>query len=256
MLEVFRPGLSLTWDLAWQATLYLSIGLTAAFFLERRPARAHQLLLLAMLAALTAPVLSQVGRGMGWGLWTAGPIKTIEPALAGPNLRPSHPLVTSTFSSTGSNRATNGPVPEGGIDKARLDGARRSPGSTSGRRPSSENPTAVTETSVNWPGVLKGAWLVASFVACCRLLISVILGRRLVRQAHLLWCRLKVPVALSDRACIGRHINEVGAVRAHFLTAGKVGYPIGRDAGVCPKRLERRHQGTRIAVRDRPARNK
>ena len=54
---------------------------------------------------------------------------------------------------------------------------------------------------------------------------------------------------------IFRHINEVAAARAHLLTAARTGCAIERDAGVCPSVWSGRHQGTRIAVRDRPASN-
>jgi hypothetical protein len=67
-----------------------------------------------------------------------------------------------------------------------------------------------------------------------------------------MWRRLKAPVAGPDGACIGRHINEVAAARAHLLTAGRTGYPIRRDAGVCPRGLERASSGS-THRRARPA---
>src|SRR5262245_61387782 len=67
-----------------------------------------------------------------------------------------------------------------------------------------------------------------------------------------MWRRLKAPVAGPDGACIGRHINEVAAARAHLLTAGRTGCPIGRDAGVCLRRLEQASSGN-THRRARPA---
>jgi hypothetical protein len=55
----------------------------------------------------------------------------------------------------------------------------------------------------------------------------------------------------TGRACIGRRINEVAA-SVHFLTAGRMGCRIGRDAGVCPSRLERASSGN-THRRARPA---
>ena len=57
MLETFRPGESIFWDCFWQATVFLGVGLGATIVLARRPARAHWLLLMAIVAGLTAPIL-------------------------------------------------------------------------------------------------------------------------------------------------------------------------------------------------------
>jgi hypothetical protein len=55
-------------------------------------------------------------------------------------------------------------------------------------------------------------------------------------------------VVVQPRRRCGRDIepkrtNEVAAARAHLLTAGRTGCPIERDAGVCPRRLERASVG-------------
>ena len=68
MLEIFKPGMSLSWDLLWQPFLFLAIGLAASLALGRRPARAHRVLVLAMAAALVTPALAQVIRVGGWGV--------------------------------------------------------------------------------------------------------------------------------------------------------------------------------------------
>ena len=70
MLEALRPGESILWDYVWQSTVFLGVGLGASVVLARRPARAHRLLVLAILAALAAPILSQGARLGGWGLLT------------------------------------------------------------------------------------------------------------------------------------------------------------------------------------------
>ena len=69
MLDAFRPGESILWDTIWQSTIFLGTGLGASVLYTRRPARAHRLLVLAMLAALAAPILAQGPRLGGWGLF-------------------------------------------------------------------------------------------------------------------------------------------------------------------------------------------
>jgi beta-lactamase regulating signal transducer with metallopeptidase domain len=58
----------LVWDLLWQTTLWLLLGMVVSFLWARRPARAHRLLLLTLVAALVTPLLSQTVRLRGWGL--------------------------------------------------------------------------------------------------------------------------------------------------------------------------------------------
>ena len=77
MLEMLAPGTSLTWDLLWQSCLFLSLGLGASLALRLRPARAHRVLVLAMLGALLTPFLSQAIRRVGWGV-----LKQPEPAAS------------------------------------------------------------------------------------------------------------------------------------------------------------------------------
>ena len=68
MLEIFQPGISLTWDLIWQSNLFLVIGLAVSLAIRGRPARAHRVLVLTMTAALCTPLLAQAIRHGGWGL--------------------------------------------------------------------------------------------------------------------------------------------------------------------------------------------
>ncbi|MHB1560870.1 MAG: M56 family metallopeptidase, partial [Isosphaeraceae bacterium] len=57
--------------IAWQSSALLALGLAASLWLGRRPARAHRILLLAMAAAVVAPIAARVVRIEGWGLWTS-----------------------------------------------------------------------------------------------------------------------------------------------------------------------------------------
>ncbi|MGE5296639.1 MAG: M56 family metallopeptidase [Solirubrobacterales bacterium] len=59
------------WPLAWQSTICLAAGIGASIILRRRAARAHQILLLAILAAAIIPALARVVKHNQWGLLVA-----------------------------------------------------------------------------------------------------------------------------------------------------------------------------------------
>ncbi|MBM3838211.1 MAG: hypothetical protein FJ398_09630 [Verrucomicrobia bacterium] len=56
------------WDCFWQSSVCLLLGLLGGLCWARRPARAHRVLLLALGAALLAPLLSLAVRHYGWGM--------------------------------------------------------------------------------------------------------------------------------------------------------------------------------------------
>jgi hypothetical protein len=53
------------WPLAWQSSAVLAVGLGGSLILRHRPVRAHRLLLLALLAAVTVPVVNTSGKAGG-----------------------------------------------------------------------------------------------------------------------------------------------------------------------------------------------
>jgi beta-lactamase regulating signal transducer with metallopeptidase domain len=59
----------LLWDVIWQTTTLLTLGLIASRLLADRPARAHAVLLLCMSAAIVAPLASAATRSAGYGLF-------------------------------------------------------------------------------------------------------------------------------------------------------------------------------------------
>jgi len=73
ILELLREDLSF-WTIAWQSTLFAVIGLAGSFLLRRRPARASQVLLLALIAAVLLPTTSMLVRHFELGLFTEKPI--------------------------------------------------------------------------------------------------------------------------------------------------------------------------------------
>ncbi len=68
MFRAFEPGVSLWWDVIWQASAFLAAGIAASALLHRWPARAHRVLVLAMVASIGTPLVSKAIRMGQWGL--------------------------------------------------------------------------------------------------------------------------------------------------------------------------------------------
>jgi len=68
------------WSCVWQGTVCVGVGLVGSFVLRRRPARAHQMLLLAMIVAVIVPVMSVVVKHFEWGMFVAEPVVS-EPVV-------------------------------------------------------------------------------------------------------------------------------------------------------------------------------
>ncbi len=68
MFRAFEPGVSLWWDVVWQATAFLAAGIGVSAILRRWPARAHQVLVLAIVAAIGTPIVSKSVRMAEWGV--------------------------------------------------------------------------------------------------------------------------------------------------------------------------------------------
>lgn len=71
MIGEMFSGHAWLWPLAWQSTARLAVGLGGSFIPRRRPPRAHQLLLLALIAAAVVPAMSRVVTRQQWGLFVA-----------------------------------------------------------------------------------------------------------------------------------------------------------------------------------------
>ena len=59
---------SMPWTLAWQTSLVLAFGLLASQIWSHRPARAHRILILTIIASLSVPALTLAVRKLDWGL--------------------------------------------------------------------------------------------------------------------------------------------------------------------------------------------
>lgn len=71
MLNPFFSESSFLWRCVWQTTVCLAVGGLFSFLWMRRPVRAHRVLVLAMIASLATPLLSQLVHESGWGILRA-----------------------------------------------------------------------------------------------------------------------------------------------------------------------------------------
>jgi 5-hydroxyisourate hydrolase-like protein (transthyretin family)/protocatechuate 3,4-dioxygenase beta subunit len=203
MLETLRPGESILWDCFWQATVFLGVGLGASVLLARRPARAHRLLVLAMLAALAAPLLAQAARLCGWGLLTH---------------RVENPLVLMSSSKTGSIVAVDSPADTRvsltspalahatqaeGIGATPIDAQRPAIAANAAGRSSPYFGYCLRLPTFGWRTLAFGGWLILTALAVVRLVTSLFLGLHMVRRARPLNDKTLADSAVAAGARLG-----------------------------------------------------
>lgn len=158
MFEHLGPSDSLVWTILWQSSAFLAIGLAMSLALRKRPARAHWVLLAAMLAALASPALTEAGRRLGWGLW-ATPAPAVETAIV-------------SISGNANAPAFDRPAPPPSFFEA-----PRSVEIAPAVQP-------IARRSLSWRSVLLLSWAAASLLLFTRLLASFVGGWRLARTAR------------------------------------------------------------------------
>jgi len=151
MRELVLQDLSL-WTYLWQSTAFVALGLVAGWLLRRRPSRAYQVLLLAMMAAVAVPLLSAAVKHFDLGAFVA-----TETELA-PVFR-EMPLATSA------------PAPQ---TRAR---------EIAPREFVSPVAAAPTPVRVPWRMVMLCGWMAATLVLLGRLVVTFLYGVHLVRRA-------------------------------------------------------------------------
>jgi beta-lactamase regulating signal transducer with metallopeptidase domain len=165
-LFLFQPGASLAGDVLWQSGLFLTAGVVISFGLSGRPARAHRVLLLAMVGALVSPLFSQLARREGWGFLS--------------NSEPDFPsvLTTSTAAISSDFDSRSGTVQP------------ISPVQAHASRAGSEHHSAADQptTRISTRDALVGLWCVLSGLSLLRLFGSLVLGRRIISGARLIAC--------------------------------------------------------------------
>jgi len=156
--QLLLEDLSL-WTCLWQSIVFAAIGLAGSHLLRHRPARAHPLLLLAMMAAVLVPGASVVVKHLDLGVFAA--------ELA---------------------------IPEGMGFMATSPGREDSPAISAQRQPSEPagteielmpNEEAAKETRViPWRLLVLCGWGIASVTLFGRLVVALLAGIWLVRRAQ------------------------------------------------------------------------
>ncbi len=178
------------WIVAWQSTLWLTIGLVAGRIWRRRAGRAHALLLLTTFAAIVTPAPTLFVSRMQWG---ALPGRVgVQPAVVGnesDTVVDARPVTAQTAPTTARvDAAMEGPsqtpeIPLGG--GRQLDPVRPSTKFHGSASPSK----AITPVPAWRPWILRSlqatvaVWIAASALLTVRLFGSLAAAARMVRQS-------------------------------------------------------------------------
>lgn len=182
MFRAFEPGVSLWWDVVWQATAFLAAGIGGSAILRRWPARAHRVLVLAIAATIGTPLVSKAVRMAEWGvLKNPGELRyRVEAGRAVSNGEPV--WITSGLDRSREGTGTGAPVSNGAKKNgiAPVEEMSR-PAAASMARTGSKFESVLAWGSLR--NVLFLAWAVASVLMVNSLAISMIRGRRMIRAA-------------------------------------------------------------------------
>ncbi len=190
--EIFSQN-ALLWVFIWQSTICIAAGLAASFALRRRPAWAHQVLLLALLAAVIVPVMSILIKHYELGVFVA------EPAMVKSEVK-------------------------GSIKTNRYERPAAIVTEDAEQRPAlveEHSPSAVINSEraeFPWNMALLWGWIVTSLVLTLRLLITFIQGMRFLSQSAPLHCqrieqaahlaRVKLAMAKEVKICSSENIRS------------------------------------------------
>jgi len=157
----------------WQSTIFLVVGLVGSFILRHRSARAHQVLFLAMIAAVIVPIMSILVKHYELGMFVAEPV-----------------VIQSRAEDVG--RVGNFGAP--GIIST--EDIEHKPGTIEKDLPPA---TLASETTkFPWRSVVLYGWITASLILAARLLLTFALGVRLLKRALPLQCeKIKEAVHLA-----------------------------------------------------------
>jgi ankyrin repeat protein/beta-lactamase regulating signal transducer with metallopeptidase domain len=155
--EIFSVD-SLLWSCVWQSTIFLVVGLIGSFFLRHRSSRAHQVLFLAMIAAVVVPVITTLVHHYKLGIFVAKP-DVIE-------------------------RSVGHMVPMGVDHKG--EAVTPQDGDHNAHQIEHNSPiSAVKQRAVElpWYTVTLWAWIIVSFILAIRLVLTFLMGVRLLNRA-------------------------------------------------------------------------
>jgi len=147
----------------WQSTIFLVVGLVGSFILRHRSSRAHQVLLLSMIAAVIVPIMSILVKHYELGMFVAEPIIIQSPVK---DLTTTSDYTNSTVISTEDIEYKPGPIEE------------------------NLPPVVSSSESIKlpWRSILLYGWIAASMLLAARLFVTFILGVRLLRRALPVHC--------------------------------------------------------------------
>ena len=147
------------WRCAWQSTACVALGLLVSLILRYRPARAHRVLLLAMIAAVTIPVMSMLVKHFKLGAFAARPVVTQS--------EPEDQLTVTYYEQ---------------LETAAAYKTKQMPDTLEEKMASS--PAAQHRIQFPWYRLAILAWAAASLVLASRLVVTFIQGRCLLRRAN------------------------------------------------------------------------
>jgi beta-lactamase regulating signal transducer with metallopeptidase domain/chromosome segregation ATPase len=171
--ELFLRDLSL-WGCIWQSTLFAVIGLAGSFLFRRRPARASQVLFLAIIAAVLLPTMSMLIRHFGLGLFTEEPI-----------------VLTSFVADIPAE--SPGVFPSAEIQPAALEVPTDF----------ALAPSSSGEIEIPWRLIALYGWMIAMLILLGRLFAAFVSGIRLLRRAQSGRCEHIRQAANAARARLG-----------------------------------------------------
>lgn len=163
MRESLLQNLSL-WGCLWQSMAFITLGLVASYLLRRRPSRAYQVLLFAMMAAAVVPLMSAVVKHHDLGVFTA---RSPELALIMVLEEP----VTDPFGhrSEMPDVAVPSTAPLTPVNPVSLE-------------------TTSTQSNISWRTVAVYGWMIATLALLVRLVVTFMYGAYLVRSSHRSGC--------------------------------------------------------------------
>jgi len=160
--ELFLSDFSLS-SCVWQSTIFIVVGLVGSFILRHRSSRAHQVLFLAMMAAVIVPIMSILVKHYELGMFVAETVAIQSPA---------------EDLTRGSNYGAPGIISAENIE--------HKPGPIDEILPST---MAGSESAkLPWRSVVLGGWIAASLILAARLLVTFVLGVRILSRALPLHC--------------------------------------------------------------------
>ena len=161
------------WCCAWQSTICVALGLVVSFVLRSRPARAHRVLLLAIIAAVIVPIMSMLVNHFKLGAFAAQPVAT-QP-------EPEDQLTATDYEQS---------------ETAASDNSEHMPYIL--KEDSAPAPAAQHIIQFTWHRLALWAWTTASLILAARLVVTFVQGFRLLRGALPLGCeRIEEAVHLA-----------------------------------------------------------